>query len=92
MLMMRGEEECYTFFELALLHHDQGQYYRKEASVSFIVGGPSWHGDVCVCKDNLSTSVKSGIVLRYSTNKHAALWFLRTECLRTGRCTRAVMT
>ena len=62
----------------------------------------SWHGNVyecvcvcvcvCVCKDNLSMSVKSGIVLRYSTNKLAALWFLRTECLRTERCTRAIMT
>ena len=91
---MRGEEKFYTFFELALPHHDQGEHYRKEASVGFIVAGPSWHGNVsmCVCKDNLSMSVKSGIVLWYSTNKLAALWFLRIERLRTGRCTRAIMT
>ena len=47
--MVREEEEFYTFFELALLHHDEREHYRKEASVSLVVAGPGWHGNVCVC-------------------------------------------
>lgn len=46
---MREEEEFYTFFELALLHHDEGEHHSEEASVSLIVAGPSWRGNVCVC-------------------------------------------
>lgn len=40
-VLISGEEKFYTFFELALLHHDQGEHYRKEASVGFIVAGPT---------------------------------------------------
>ena len=64
-MVVREEEEFYTFFELALLHHDEGEHHSEEASVSLIVAGPSWHGNVCVCvcvQDNLP-SVKSAIVL-----------------------------
>lgn len=48
-MVVREEEEFYTFFELALLHHDEGEHHSEEASVSLIVAGPSWRGNVCVC-------------------------------------------
>jgi len=48
-VVVREEEEFYTFFELALLHHDEREHYREEASVSLVVAGPGWHGNVCVC-------------------------------------------
>lgn len=48
--MVREEEEFYTFFELALLHHDEREHYREEASVSLVVAGPGWHGNVCVSR------------------------------------------